>query len=162
MTSDFFTGSKLKIKRADKHIKELNLMVRSFRKKGGHRTEMKLNRQTGEQIIRYASFESKEAFDEIAPVIGDIVHNLRAALDLVAYDLVRWSGKTPDPFTKFPFRESRKEVIDAINGGAIPGLPLNLQTLFIDVIQPYKTGNDPLCALHDLDITDKHHTLIPI
>jgi hypothetical protein len=32
----------------------------------------------------------------------------------------------------------------------------------VNEIKPYKGGNDPLRALHDLDITDKHHLLVPV
>jgi hypothetical protein len=35
-------------------------------------------------------------------------------------------------------------------------------TLILDVIKPYKGGNDNLYALHSLDIMDKHRLLIPI
>ena len=31
----------------------------------------------------------------------------------------------------------------------------------MNTIRPYKGGNDALCALHDLDIIDKHRLLIP-
>jgi hypothetical protein len=162
MQTDFFIGSKLKVKRANKHIAELNRVLRSLRESGGHLTEMHFNRQTREQTIHYTPFESKQAVDEITPILGDVVHNLASALDLVAYELIKRCGSTPNRFTKFPFEESREKVIAAIETGAIQGLPLRGQTLLIEAIQSDDGGEDPLRALHDLDITDKHHTLIPV
>lgn len=162
MQTDFFLGSKLKVKRANKHIAELNRVLRSFRKSGGHRTRMELNRQTGEQLIRYESFPSEEAINEIAPILGDVVHNLGTALALAAYELIDRFGQTPNCKTNFPFRESREEVIQAIGSGCVQGLPRLGQALLIEAIQSDDGGDDPLHALHRLDITDKHHTLIPI
>jgi hypothetical protein len=162
MKTDFFLGSKLKIKRANKHIAELNRVLRSLRESGGHQTHMEFNRQTRELDISYEAFVSKQAIDEIAPILGDVVHNLASALDLVVYELIRLCGRNPNRLTKFPFEESREKVIAAIKGRAIQRLPLRGQTFLIQAIQSDNGGNDPIGILHDLDITDKHHTLIPV
>ena len=69
-------------------------------------------------------------------------------------------GKS-DRSTKFPFYESRNQLINVINNGKMKTAP-EICRLIIDDIKPYRGGNDLLYGLHDLDITDKHKLLIPI
>jgi hypothetical protein len=69
-------------------------------------------------------------------------------------------GKS-DRSTKFPFYESRNQLINVINNGKMKTAP-EICRLIIDDIKPYRGGNDLLYGLHDLDILDKHKLLIPI
>jgi hypothetical protein len=95
----------------------------------------------------------------LSVIIGDVIHNLRAALDLLASDLVLMvGGNTKDVY--FPFSNDADGFEEMIKkrhfdhaGEDIVGIVRSLK--------PYKGGNDLLRALHDLDITDKHKTLIP-
>ena len=67
----------------------------------------------------------------------------------------------PDRSTKFPFYQTRSELVGAIENGNLKTAP-EISRIIIDDIKPYRGGNDLLCKLHDLDITDKHKLLIPI
>jgi hypothetical protein len=92
-------------------------------------------------------------------IVGDIVHNLRAALDLTACEMVRVAGAS-DKSVYFPFCRTGDKLDEAISKAhfdrAGPAAVELLRSL-----KPYKNGNDPLRTLHDLDIHDKHHALIP-
>jgi len=66
----------------------------------------------------------------------------------------------PDRYTKFPFYETRSELVGAMNG-KLKAAP-EISRLIRDEIKPYKGGNGLLYGLHDLDIVDKHRLLIPI
>jgi hypothetical protein len=49
-----------------------------------------------------------------------------------------------------------------MNGGTIRKASVEISSLIEDVIKPCPGGNDALCALHELDILDKHRLLIPM
>ena len=97
---------------------------------------------------------------ELSAIIGDAIHNLRAALDLLACELVRLNGGS-DEDVYFPFaadaiafeRKLKKSHIDR----AGPAVVEHMKGL-----RAYKGGNVPLRALHDLDIADKHQMLLPV
>jgi hypothetical protein len=159
MKKPLFNASHLKIKRAYKHIRELHGVLNSFGKTSGYGTRAETDSETGEGIV---SFEmTEEVSDDISMIVGDVVHNLRAALDLAVYELVkRFGGKRPDR-VYFPFRKTWQKVVKAIKEGAIEGLPVAFEIIIVDVIKPYEGGNTPLYTLHTLDIADKHHDLVP-
>jgi hypothetical protein len=62
----------------------------------------------------------------------------------------------------FLFSESREKLklrIDDIAGL----LGVTVGNIILDDIRPYKKGGDStLCALHELDIMDKHKLLVPV
>ncbi len=155
-----FSDSKLKIKRANQHIKELDEVLIAFGKTNFHNLDIESDPQGGGYVLK---FESTQPIPDQAPlIIGDTVHNLRSSLDLMACEIVRRAGHTPDKYTKFPFRNDRQELVNTINGGKIKAAGRTIIDLIVDIIKPYKGGNNALCALHDLDVMDKHKLLIPI
>lgn len=90
-------------------------------------------------------------------IVGDIVHNLRAALDLTACEMVRAAGES-DKDVYFPSSRTADELNKAISGGHFHRAgPAAIELL--RSVEPYKNG--PLRTLHDLDIHDKHRALIP-
>lgn len=97
---------------------------------------------------------------EYSCIVGDVIHNLRAALDLMACDLVRAQGESADD-VYFPFCDDASYIDTMIKRRhffrAGPNAVAVLKTL-----APYKGGNAALRAIHDLDIRDKHQTLIPV
>jgi hypothetical protein len=155
-----FLGARLKIERANKHIDEVNASLRAFLNTNFYSLVVESKPETGQHhlILRITT----PAPPDIPLIIGDAIHNLHSALDLAACEIVTRSGGTPTRATKFPFREKRQELEGAIKHGkveiALPGS--GLVPLILEVIAPYKGGNDPLYAIHDLDITDKHQLLI--
>ncbi len=93
-------------------------------------------------------------------LIGDAIHNMRAALDLMACDLVRLNGKRFDNVS-FPFAQTasalEQQIKDKNFKRAHPDAVALLRSL-----KPYKDKGDvALRAIHDLDIMDKHQALLP-
>jgi hypothetical protein len=105
-------------------------------------------------------------------IIGDCLHNLRSALDHLAWQLVVLDGKSPsdEDMTTFPIRDSpfnRK-------GNLRPPIQLKPAVTCpkiiraVEAVQPYSdSGNppdpavlNPLWALHRLNIIDKHRLLV--
>src|SRR5260370_18770129 len=131
-----FDGPKLKVKRAKKHISELIDVVAAYVNSDFCECVIQRNRDTGihELVIKVV----KQTPCEIPLIIGDAVHNLRSALDILICDVVRNSGNTPTKHTKFPFRETRQELIDAINGGLVKTVGDILVTAIVDSVSPYR------------------------
>lgn len=155
-----FIGPKLKIKRANQHIDELQRIFTAFLKTDFYKLYVEVDAKANLNVVKFEPTGDLPC--EVPLIIGDAVHNLRAALDLMACEIVVLSGDTPDKWTLFPFQSDRNQLIATINGGKIKAAASAIIDLIIDTIKPYKGGNDPLCALNDLDIVDKHRLLIPI
>lgn len=155
-----FIGSKLKVKRANQHIDELQRILLAFLKTDFYRLHIERDPKDGMNVLKFET--TQEMPCEVPLIIGDSIHNLHAALDLMACEIVSLAGDTPDRETGFYFRDSRDELIKTIDDRKIKAAPSAIIDLIVDTIKPYKGGNDPLCALHDLDIMDKHRLLIPV
>jgi hypothetical protein len=93
---------------------------------------------------------------------GDIVHNLRSALDHLAHQLVLVGspGKEPTRRIEFPiakdfatYEKDKRAKVEGMRQDAIAA---------IDALKPYKGGNDDLWRIHELDNIDKHRGLFTI
>ena len=104
-----------------------------------------------------------------ALIIGDALHNLKSALDILYYQTFEAvaPGKA-DHRTRFPIRNEREQLISGIDGGLKEkGLAGDSRValvvdLLLDIVKPYQAGNRPIWALHDLNILDKHQLLLPV
>jgi hypothetical protein len=97
---------------------------------------------------------------EAGVIVGDIVHNLRAALDLMATDLVDVVGQSTKG-VMFPFGKSEQHFLEQMHQKKFDRAGDAAVTL-IKKVAPYTGGNDALRAIHDLDIQDKHVALQPV
>lgn len=88
----------------------------------------------------------------LAPSVGDVIHNARAALDHLAYQLV------PSKKTYFPIADDEakyKEKIKRDLKGAS-----NAVLDLVNSIKPFKEGNTLLWQLNRLDNVDKHQLVL--
>ncbi len=104
-------------------------------------------------------------------IIGDVVHNLRSALDHIVYT-ISYRGNPAefanDNTTAFPicdqsntFHARRRREWKPLH--EIRGIPPEAQAI-IEGLQPYNRGNvamksDPLWILREMDDIDKHRTI---
>jgi hypothetical protein len=105
----------------------------------------------------------------ISPLIGDLVHNLRSALDHIAHALASLKGP-PHRGTAFPISSNRTKFFErekdpprrftSTSGmNKLTGMRPAAQT-FIERCQPYHGGgNSLLFSLATLDNEDKHRAL---
>src|SRR5579863_169632 len=91
---------RLKIKRADKHIAELQAAILAFKATNPHEVTAKRDPNTRKLI--YYVHKADPVPDDIALIAGDVLQNLRSAVDHLAYQLVLVAGGTPDIQTSFP------------------------------------------------------------
>jgi len=159
MESQILLSPKLKIGRADEHINSLKVTLAAFLKTGFYRLHVEKDPNDGSNKLRFEVTDSMPR--DVPLIIGDAVHNLRAALDLTVYEMISLAGATPTKWLRFPFRDTRDELIAVLNGAEINIAGPWLIDLIVNKIKPYKGGDTLLCALHDLDILDKHRLLIP-
>jgi hypothetical protein len=100
-------------------------------------------------------------------LIGDVAHNLRSALDHLAWQLAlhHRRGQRPSKSTKFPICTDPGCWIDKNTKNALTHLHTDHRTI-IERHQPYKRGNKakahPLAVLARLSNTDKHQIVVPV
>jgi hypothetical protein len=153
-----FVGPSLKIERARKHLAELVQLLTEAQQRlldfYGDLDAIKLLAATQVGRVNY----NQPTPPEFPLIVGDIVHNLRTALDIAMCDVARVRGKSTDKI-KFPFAISSETLEKALTG--------DVKKLGDDIIEllracePHRKGNKALRALHDLDIDDKHKLILP-
>jgi hypothetical protein len=126
---------------------------------------------TGER--RWRARVSRSIPDTWSIVIGDVIHNLRAALDYLAWELwVKEGGKVTEPaatgivfWVIDPTKPSNPKVAKAVREGKVGAFGNAAVTLMerLQVDPGRKASPDPelrpLWLLHQLDIWDKHRRL---
>lgn len=161
-------GARNKIDRANKHFDEVNAAVEialGAEDKSNLTPPYEYRPDRQELII--ASPKPKPVDPALPLAIGDCLHNLRSALDHLAFQLAVLNGKAVEAETKISFPVCltdadfkgliRKKVAPFIGGKALAA---------IERLQPYQTGNlrenDILWVLSQLDIIDKHRLLVVV
>src|SRR5271168_2992434 len=143
---------RVKIERAKKHLQNLEAELIGFGKK-----EFQAVTTDTESHIRQLGKHRVLPFDALSGA-GDIIHNLRSALDHLACQLV-WvgSGEEPSRRVYFPIAKDAT-TYEGEKARKVEGMcPKAIKA--IDALKPYKGGNDALWRIHELDNIDKHRTL---
>lgn len=147
-----------KIERAEEHVRDLESEVGHFFRSVPYSIVQHTDLDTGEQTREFRIL--KEPPLRVSVIVGDIAHNLRSALDNLAWQLVLANGGTPTRDTGFPISGSAKE-FETKGLGKIRGASAEATEL-IRACKPYKGGNDALFALHRLSVLDKHRLLVTV
>jgi hypothetical protein len=172
------TSAFLKVERARKHLTELDQEIRAFVKVDPYRLSFEVDSETGQQVVRFRKVGDKPIRTPLrfGLMAGDVIHNLRSALDHVVYQLAIAGGGT-GARSQFPLFEDADEYglqearfLDGVVDG---------QRAIIEGLQPYHvlaafsagtppvSERDPLAAnvhlmnLGRLDNIDKHRLLLP-
>lgn len=148
-----------KVERAAYHLTALSEL---FGKKAPFEFVVQTNIITGDRTAKAKA--NVAVIQQAAAIIGDIIHNLRTALDHVYWDII--SQFVPDEEDRrrvqFPFARKR----GGFNGALKTRFAGRAGTGFVSALfglQPYAEGarNDLFYLIHDLDLIDKHKLLIP-
>jgi hypothetical protein len=150
-------ASREKVKRAEKHIRDLDVLLSTLANLYSLAVE-----QDSRQKISFLKFDIQTSPQELidcALVIGDALHNLRSALDVLYYGQV--VGQTR--YTRFPILDTREKLVVTLeNALEKKQITPEIYSLILDTVQPYEAGNYPLWFLDKLNIRDKHQLLIPV
>lgn len=138
---------RLKIERAKRHIRELSEEVQAFNASKPYEAFADDNTKPGQRIWKVKV--KKKPPQAWSGIVGDVIHNARAALDLLAVAVVRHDdpGRVNYNHVYFVIRETKHEFETALG-------KRNLK--------PYKGGDETFWRLHQLDILDKHKAIIPV
>lgn len=155
-----FRDSRLKIDRANKHIADINARIVRLHETNTARID--IDPKTGSEILTH-TFSDATAFDDIALMLGDAVHNLNCALDYTWLQTVeRLVPALVDERAKFPIRKTLKELEGSMTKAGMNISSPDLFRFVLDRIQPCDGGDEAIWAIHNLDIRDKHRLLIPV
>jgi hypothetical protein len=161
METDPLGGCRKKIERASQHLRELEEKVAQWGDETPYRIDREVDPETEERILRLSVVRPPEVEDWGA-IIGDVVHNLRSALDHLVCALVRQANPSHQcGGTAFPVLLEEGGWEGALK--KLPGLDAwALRT--IQGQQPFSPGkrsgrDHPLWILNRLDNIDKHRTL---
>jgi hypothetical protein len=158
---DLFFAPRLKIERARKHFAELEFETAAYLAAKPARFETIATETRAGRQFTFILHLKQQPNPVLGAIVGDVIHNLRAALDVAACDLVRWkegaSASVGD--IHFPICKNARSFDLMIKKGALN----RLGVAAIDVIRdlkPYPAGNPILCGIHTLDVQDKHAALV--
>jgi hypothetical protein len=154
-------GSWAKQRRAGKHMDALHDEITRYVEDSPHRVTGKFDRHTG--FFNLTAEVLKEPDTDLWGVLlGDLIHNLRCALDHLVWQLVLLNNGTPGKQHQFP--------VESTGAGYWSGKPSTRERrlagiadehlALIDSLQPYRRAHvaevHPLAILADLSNTDKH------
>jgi hypothetical protein len=156
-----YSDARLKIERANKHIDELNAIVRSLPDR--YIATIERNEEARCQRIKHEFPDAEAIALNLSLIIGDAFHNLRTALDYAwLRTLERLTPSVVTDRSKFPAYKTLQDLEGALKGIKIDVASPALYKRTVSDIQPYEAGNYHIFCLHSLDISDKHQLLIPL
>ncbi len=153
-----FRGPRLKIERAERHRQELDDILVEIARRNPTEGYHERDHKTGENVYRVRIFEPPP--NELSTIIGDIVHNLRSALDVLVCELVLADKGQIRRQSGFPIDRSEKKFVKSAHE-KLKGLNPKASRL-VHRLKPFRGGNNCLWQLHELDIVDKHRAIVPV
>jgi hypothetical protein len=152
---------RVKIKRAKKHLAELEEAAETYRDSYTHISIDKSGFAQGEPNLR----KLPTIHFEMLAIAGDVLQNLRSALDHVMFNLALVANPNASEATlrriTFPIGKSAADY-KSHSRARIKGMIRAHAMQFIDGLKPYKSGNELLWKLHETNNIDKHRKLITV
>ncbi len=160
------TGVELKLRRADRHIAELRALLEPVAAIASNSIVSEPDVDPSKLIYRVMDVPPIDPAASV--IIGDVLHNLRSALDHLAGQLLfHDSARPPTRETQFPIYESAVDRKGLPRDVTIkPGIRDKQILAALKDIQPYARGHEPageaLWIVHQLNIIDKHRLLLTV
>jgi hypothetical protein len=151
-------GPRLKISRARHHIGELDAAIAAFLARSPFEMLMVTDPPAGR---RSSEIHEREPIpDEFAPLVGDAVHNMRSAMDLLVFAMVGNRVAQPDR-VQFPFPKKAEALLSTIANWQLHLAGPDVVAV-IKALRPYPGGDELLYGMQSLDIVDKHKLVIAV
>ncbi len=156
-------GVQRKIDRAAYHLEVFKRHINDFLGEKHYEVSEKVNSEAGTYIFRVKPILAPPG-TEWGILLGEIVHNLRSALDNLAWQLALLTKESPYRYTCFPIYkddtdQARRDITRILQDVSIEAQDI------IKELQPYHSGDSAkdhaLWILHGLWNTDKHK-IIPL
>jgi hypothetical protein len=158
-----FDGARSKIKRAYKHIRDFDREFQAFIQGNPYSFTM----EGHHAYMAWLLTLDQPIPDELMLIVGDALHNIRAALDHCAWELIseidRFApeNRQERAFVSFPRgRADRQQYESAIDG--MKTLPDDTLRLLKELAVYPGGAGDIFLKLDDLDVTDKHKVIVPV
>lgn len=150
-------GPRLKLERAAIHIREFEALSETYLADEPYTicVEYDLDHRPSVKVVFLRPIPPMAS-----AIVGDVVHNLRSALDHLAADMIRTSSKMPTKKTRFPIHKDKA----GFEGGVTQDL-MGAEPKFVDFIMNLKPfGNTPesrpFYDIARMNNDDKHLLLI--
>ncbi|PDT10649.1 hypothetical protein [Rhizobium sp. M1] len=157
--SDRFEESKALVDEAIFSLQRFEESLAAFNEKTDPPFEFRKEFDANDNCLTYR-LVTKEPFPkQLEAIAKSVVHNLRAALDLMVAALVRGGGKVVSKQAGFPISKSQA-AFERDLGAKLENVP-DPVVKFIRRLKPYDGGNQALWALAQLDNLGKHNQLPP-
>ena len=156
--ADPLLGPKLKVKRAKRHLADFKGRWDEFVTSKPYEDITKDDPKTGERIFALRVLSDPPC--DLSVIAGDVVHNLRSALDQLVCGLIRANRKEVSGSNGFPISRNKKRFKTAQVAKLKNVSPKAAR--FIRLLKPYEGGNRYLWLLQQLDNMDKHNQIIPV
>jgi hypothetical protein len=151
-------GSRARIERAGDHLEELDTTLARFVKEGSFIFRTEQDAETGEYVLRVYSQRQPPVPPppKASAIVGDVLYNLRAALDYVVWQL----AASPSKKNQFPIFDSPED-FEAKAPRYLDSVPPELWAKF-EALQPYHgEGREALALVAKLNDVSKHRLLLP-
>lgn len=149
-------GARLKLARAKTHILEVEAKIEGFLKSSPFGLS-RIEESNGDLVCKFKIIKPIPL--EWSVIVGDAIHNIRASLDLLAWQLVELNGSAPNRNTCFPITQAKPENYNDFIKRALMGADPKVIRC-IRLLKTYGGRNKLLTQLHSLDITDKHRLIL--
>lgn len=149
----------IKVDRAKEHLAEVERESRAFLATRPYEIGVRRHAET-QRTIYYVS-GVRDTPPRLAAVVGDVIQNLRSALDQLAAQLVEiGTGTSAGKHVYFPIGDDLASY-SAKKAKQTTGMTA-AAVHTIDALRPYKGGNESLWQVHALNIIDKHRALLTV
>lgn len=156
--SDHLRAPIAKIRRTYEQIAEFERDLADFIARKRYELEVIGDRELDIDIWRF-KFD-KFIPDDFSVITGEILHNLRSALEQCLVETCIQIGSKSESGISFPFGNCVQEFESALNRQK--KIPCILRS-YISELKPYLGGNDILWILHETNRRDKHRIgLVPV
>ncbi len=157
MQASPFTSAHSKLARARKHLDDLRAAIVAFLATQPYEVMREEEISSGDLVYKLRTCH--EVPGDLSLIIGDVLHNLRSALDHLAWRLVELNNKTPNRNTQFVICANQTAFQNRVAQGALREMSQTART-FIENLHPYRGGDDILWQLNELENIDKHRLLL--
>jgi hypothetical protein len=102
---EIFHGAQLRLDRAAEHLAQLQSSIEVFRQEYKDGFSFEFDSET-EQLRMTAQNETGEPWPMLSVLVGEVVYNVRAALDYFVYELAFIDSGKPQRGTQFPIEST--------------------------------------------------------
>jgi hypothetical protein len=161
-------GARVKVARAHSHLAQIDEVTGEYFNSNPYRVTTTFNAEDESNLV---AWDIDDPPVTIAVLAGECIHNMRSALDITAVELTAEGLRREDKQMSRTKLDETGFPIAADRAGFDAKFIKNTRhwkdtaASFLKSLEPFKNGGQPISRmlwdLHQLDIIDKHHLLVP-